>query len=114
MRRDRLCVGRRADRIKNGFPKSERRSNEMATIHETGQTQTHQANGSAEIDRLTALVRELQDECTRLRQALAQSETERNRYLKSIYENARTAREFEDVDIPTLKAMSAGPVEMIE
>jgi predicted RNase H-like nuclease (RuvC/YqgF family) len=87
---------------------------DMGTIHETGQSQTHQANGSAEIERLTALNRELQDECTRLCQALAQMEAERNRYLKAIHENARMAREFEDVDIPSLKAMSAGPVEMIE
>ncbi len=86
----------------------------MATVHETGQTQTHQANGSPGTERLGALVRELQEECNRLRQALAQMEKERNAYLKAIYEDARAAREFEDVDIPSLDAMSAGPVEMIE
>jgi hypothetical protein len=86
----------------------------MTTVPGPSQTQGHQSNGSAESERLATLVRELQDECERLRQALAKVETERDWYRKAISENARAAREFEDVDIPTLEAISAGPVEMIE
>ena len=59
-------------------------------------------------------LQELQNECNRLREALAKAEAERDWYRKAIYENARAAREFEDVDIPSLEKMSAGPVEMIE
>jgi hypothetical protein len=84
----------------------------MATTHETGHT--HSELNGAEADRLAIRVQELENECARLRRALAQTEKERNSYLKAIYENARAAREFEDVDIPTLEAMSAGPVEMID
>jgi hypothetical protein len=80
----------------------------------TNAGQSHQSNGGTEYERLATLVRELQDECNRLRQALAKMETERDLYRKAMFENARTAREFQDVDIATLEAMSAGPVDRIE
>jgi hypothetical protein len=86
----------------------------MATVNETGQSPGHLANGSAEIERLETRVRDLQEECTRLRQELAKTEIERNRYHQAFLGQAGAAREFEDLDIPTLEAMSAGPVEMIE
>ena len=80
----------------------------MANVHEIGPAQ------NAETERLRMLVQSLQDECARLRQDLAKTEAERDQYLKGLYENARKIREFEDVDIPSLEAMSGGPVEMIE
>jgi outer membrane murein-binding lipoprotein Lpp len=85
----------------------------MPSIHVTGQSHTQQANGSAEVERLAAAVRELQNECNRLRLALTAAAAERDSYRQSLYETARAAREFEDVDIPSLEAISAGPVEMI-
>jgi predicted nucleic acid-binding Zn-ribbon protein len=86
----------------------------MANTHEIGQTQSQGANGSAEIARLSTRVQELQDECEKLRQALAKLQAERDRYLKALYAGARATREFEDVDIASLQAMTSGPVEMIE
>ena len=86
----------------------------MATTKETDQVPNALANGSAEIKGLQTLVRELQEECIRMRQTLAKTETERDRYGQAYLEQARAVRAFEDLDIPTLKAISAGPVEMIE
>ena len=85
----------------------------MATTKETDQVPNALANGSAEIERLVTLVRELQEECIRMRQTLAKTEMERDRYRQAYLDQARAARAFEDLDIPTLKAISAGPVEMI-
>jgi hypothetical protein len=76
--------------------------------------QVESANPNAETERLAALVQELQEECDKLRQALAQAQSERDGYRKAIYEHARAAREFVDVDIDSLKAVSAGPVETID
>jgi hypothetical protein len=86
----------------------------MAITNETSQGPANLANGSAEIQRLETIIREQQEECNTLRQALAKSEIERNRYRQLFIDELRTAREFENLDIPTLEAMSAGPVEMIE
>ena len=71
------------------------------------------SNGHAEIERLNQLVRTLQDECERLRNALEVAEAERKLFRTAFYDNLRAAREFEDVDIPSLERISAGPVEMI-
>lgn len=62
--------------------------------------------------RLELLVKQLQGECDRLRQALAKAENERNTYRQLYVEHA--AHEFEELDKPTLEAMSAGPIEMIK
>jgi hypothetical protein len=58
----------------------------MANVDEVGQSQS--ANRNGETERLAALV-------------------------QASYEHARAAREFVDVDIDTLNAVSAGPVETI-
>jgi hypothetical protein len=86
----------------------------MANVREIGEAESKGSDGNAETARLATVVQELQAECAKLRQALAKTEAERNLYLKAIYANARATREFEDVDIASLEAMSAGPVEMIE
>jgi hypothetical protein len=67
-----------------------------------------------ELARLATLVRQQRDECERLRQALAKAEAQRDLYLKAVYEHLRGTFHFEDVDIPGLEAISAGPVETIE
>ena len=86
----------------------------MATTKETDQVPNALTNGSAEIERLATLVRELQEERMRMRQTLAKTEMERDRYRQAYLDQARAARAFEDLDIPTLEAISAGPVEVIE
>jgi predicted nuclease with TOPRIM domain len=86
----------------------------MSTTKETQELPNALANGSAEIERLQTRVRELQEESTRMRQTLAKTEMERDRYRQAYLDQARAARAFEDLDIPTLEAISAGPVEMIE
>ena len=60
---------------------------------------------------LAALARRLQDECDRLKQALAKTEAERDLYRKAAIEQARATLHFEDVTIPDLEKISAGPVE---
>jgi len=67
-----------------------------------------------EIERMAALLRKQRDECATLRQALAKAEEERGFYLKAVYELMRGTFHFEDVDIESLKAVSAGPAEYIE
>jgi len=86
----------------------------MAIVNQTDPHPTRTANGSSEIERLGSLVSDLQQENTRLRQSLLKVESERDRYREAFLDHARAAREFEDLDIPTLESMSAGPVEMIE
>ncbi len=86
----------------------------MATVQVTGEHQTHPPNGSSAIEHLTAQLRALETECATLRTALATSNLECDRWRAAYYDEARAAREFEDLDIETLKAMTAGPVEMIE
>lgn len=86
----------------------------MANASELGQPQTQGVNGNTEVERLATLVQQLQDECAKLRQALAKTEAERHLYRQAFYANARATREFQDVDIPSLEAISAGPVEMME
>jgi len=78
---------------------------------EVNQDQPRQANGEPEAERL---VKGLQEECERLRQALAKAEAERDLYLKAVYEHARSTLHFEDVDIASLTKDSAGPVLAIE
>ena len=86
----------------------------MTIANDTIQSPSHLTNGSTEIERLNAFICELQEECKSLRQALTKTEIERDRYHQAFVEEARAAREFEDLDISTLETMSAGPVEMIE
>ncbi|MBI1830229.1 MAG: hypothetical protein HYR84_02115 [Planctomycetes bacterium] len=74
-------------------------------------SQAHTANGDAEIQRLESVVRDLQGECEKLREALATAQAERDSYRQLFLQEARERREFEDLDIPTLESMSAGPVE---
>jgi hypothetical protein len=74
----------------------------------------HAINGAADIEGLHAQIRDLQKECSRLNQALASSEDERNRYRQAFLDQARASREFEDLDVAALENMSAGPVEMLE
>jgi len=83
----------------------------MASVPEAAASQAE--NGNPETRRLASLVQVLQAECAQLRQTLAQAEAERDRLRLAIYVQARAAREFEDLDIPSLEAMSAGPVELL-
>ena len=85
----------------------------MATIQATGMPAVLQ-KPTADNSVPSAAERELKEECARLRDALAQIETERNWYRKALYEHARASREFEDLDLATLQSMSAGPVEEIK
>ena len=71
------------------------------------------ANGWTEVEELHKRVRALEDECNRLKQALAVSEAERKRYRQAFLDQARAAREFVDVDVDSLDAKSAGPVELL-
>jgi len=84
----------------------------MATV-QNNPTNSHSSNNSGELQRLSALVQELRAEVERLSKALAKAEQEREWYRKAIYEHEREKREFENVDIASLEAMSAGPVELI-
>ncbi|MCI0739065.1 MAG: hypothetical protein L0Y72_08475 [Gemmataceae bacterium] len=86
----------------------------MANPQENGQAKIEEASTKAENALLAAQVQQLQSECDQLRRALAKCEEERNLYLKAVYEHHRANREFEDVDIPSLEAISAGPVELID
>ncbi len=70
-------------------------------------------NAAMEIDRLEHLVGDLQIECERLRIALAESQRDRDRFRHAFYDRLRDAREFEDLDIPKLQEISAGPVELL-
>ena len=72
------------------------------------------SNGNEEIERLRTLVNELQEEACQLRAALTKAEFEREQYHHLFLAEASKLREFEDLDIPTLEAMSSRPVEMIE
>jgi hypothetical protein len=83
----------------------------MANSHELAQPRSEGLSEHAEVERLSNLVKSLQEECEKLRQALQKMEAERNQALCA---NARAAREFVNVDIPSLAAISGGPVEMIE
>jgi len=86
---------------------------DMANTSERTPSQPHAVNRNAEVERLTTLVQQLQDECVQLRQALAEAETERQLFRQAYYDRLRSEREFEDVDIASLTAMSAGPVERL-
>jgi hypothetical protein len=86
----------------------------MAVVNESGPSLAPAANGNADVQHLEAVVRELQEECRRLREALGKADREREAYKQLFLEEARNSREFENLDIPTLEAMSAGPVEMLE
>lgn len=78
-----------------------------------GQSHLQETNGVAEIERLQTRICDLEDECLRLKHALAAAETERAFYKQAFLDQARTAREFEDLDVAMLERMSAGPVEML-
>jgi hypothetical protein len=82
----------------------------MATPHEVNGSPQLPADRS-EIERLEANIRQLQQERDQLLQALAEMELQRDQYRCLFLQQARAAREFEDLDLPTLQAMSAGPVE---
>lgn len=82
-------------------------------LEKTEQTVRRQSNGNDELARLAAFVREQQAVIAHMSKALAKAEQEREWYRKAICEYEREKREFEDVDIATLEAMSAGPVEPI-
>jgi hypothetical protein len=81
------------------------------------QLEAHDLNGSAEIERLTTQVGQLRAECARLAQALKEAAVEgdlaRKTLSKVLAQIEREKREFEDVDIASLEAISAGPVEML-
>jgi hypothetical protein len=70
-------------------------------------------NGDAEVQRLESLVCDLQAECGGLREALAKAESEREAYRHLFLDEARQRREFEDMDLAAIEAMSAGPVEKL-
>jgi hypothetical protein len=76
----------------------------MAVVNKP--TGSHVTNGEAEIQRLEA-------ECGKLREALAKAESERDAYRHLFLKEARERREFEDLDLPALQAMSAGPIEKL-
>jgi hypothetical protein len=86
----------------------------MAAIQATTGMSTVQQMPTADNAVPSAAEKELKEECARLREALAQIETERNWYRKALYEHARASREFEDLDLATLQSISAGPVEEIK
>jgi hypothetical protein len=86
----------------------------MADIHDAGQVDTVQANGTSETERLSMLVKQLQAECESLRQGLARSESERKLYLKAIHDYERAQLKDMDLDYDDLVKMSAGPVELVE
>jgi predicted RNase H-like nuclease (RuvC/YqgF family) len=85
----------------------------MASAVEPNPSQPQAVDGNAEVERLTTLVQQLQDECVQLRQALAEAEAERQLFRQAYYDKLRAEREFEDVDIASLTAMSAGPVGIL-
>lgn len=72
-----------------------------------------QANGNHDVARLAALVRSLQGECAELRASLAKAESERDLYLKAVYEHARKSFAFGDLDLDELRRTSAGPVTLL-
>jgi hypothetical protein len=90
----------------------------MPNPDENGRAKTQQPSSDVENAQLSVAIEELRTECDGLRKALARAEEERDLYLKAVYEYEReralASREFEDIDIDALKAMSAGPVETIE
>jgi hypothetical protein len=86
----------------------------MAIVENSRSSVQPTTNGAADIEGLHSQIRELQEECSKLKQALASSEDERIRYRQAFLDQARAAREFEDVDIVSLEKMSAGPVELLE
>jgi hypothetical protein len=49
-----------------------------------------------------------------LRAALAECEIQRDAYRGALVQELRASREFEKLDIPTLEAISAGPVELVQ
>ena len=77
----------------------------MTTNHELGKAPSQVSNANPETDRLANLVKGLEEECAKLRQALAQLEAERNLYLKAVYANSHATLHFEDVDLPGLKTV---------
>ena len=72
---------------------------------------THPSPG--EVERLTRLVQDLQDQCASLRKDLAEVTEERNLYRQDIYERMRQNCELEMLSLEELKAISAGPVELL-
>jgi hypothetical protein len=86
----------------------------MAIVENSRSSGQPTTNGAADIEELHSQIRELQEECSKLKLALARSEDERIRYRQAFLDQARTAREFADLDIASLEKMSAGPVEMLE
>jgi exonuclease VII small subunit len=76
-------------------------------------TQPNATNGDAMVQRLEALVSELESECGKLREALAKAESEREAYRQLFLDEARQRREFTDADYDDLVNASAGPVEKL-
>lgn len=85
----------------------------MAATSDSVQASATPAIGAANAEILKTQVLELQEECRKLRSALAKTESEREAYRQLFLQEARERREFEDLDIPTLERMSAGPVEKL-
>ena len=87
----------------------------MANLNETNGATTLECEVELEVERLGSLVRKLRAECESLRMALAKAETDRDLYLKALYERMRKelVSEFENVTLEDLQATSAGPVENI-
>ncbi|MBY0522550.1 MAG: hypothetical protein K2R98_04100 [Gemmataceae bacterium] len=71
------------------------------------------SNGAQDVERLAALVKALEVERDELRASLAKAETERDWYLKAVYEYARKEIGFADADVEELRKTSAGPVELL-
>ncbi|HZZ80187.1 MAG TPA: hypothetical protein VFE62_16860 [Gemmataceae bacterium] len=71
------------------------------------------ANSDSEVQRLEALVGDLQTECAKLRDALAKAESEREAYRHLFLNEARERGEFRDVDFDDLIRTSPGPVETL-
>jgi hypothetical protein len=95
-------VGRRTNLQRRRF---------MATTRETDQVPNALVNGRAEIEHLVTLVRELQEECIRMG-----SPWPKRRWSAIVIAKSNWTRHVRHPrwDIPTLEAISAGPVEMIE
>ncbi len=79
-----------------------------------GQVNNSLPQAEHEVERLETLTKELQEECDKLRQSLAEVKAERDLYRKAVYENARAGLHFEDVTIPELQAATGGPVQLLD
>lgn len=81
--------------------------------HKTVHTVVPELNGARSAEHASQ-IKLLQDECDRLRDALARTESERDLYRKALYEQMRGSFQFQDVTIAELEKMSAGPVEFAD